>query len=69
MTEFNSNEPLWVGMDVDAELARYAEEDRRRAGTEAAASSSPKRSSRRRSLRAAIPTLGKGGVPRFPLAA
>ena len=25
------NEPIWVGMDVDAELARYEREDRRRA--------------------------------------
>ena len=68
MTEFNSNEPLWVGMDIDAELARYAEEDRRRAA-ETVTPSSPKRPSRRRSLRAAIPALGKGGAPRFPLAA
>jgi hypothetical protein len=66
MTEHH-NEPLWVGMDVDAELARYEAEDRRRAEAEAAPS--PKRPLRRRSLRAALPTLGKGGTPRFPLAA
>lgn len=51
MTEFN--EPLWVGMDVDAELARYAEEDRRR--------------SRQRRKRASSShggaTRGVGGLP------
>ena len=61
------NEPLWVGMDVDAELARYAVEDRRPAEDDAAPT--PKRPSRRLSLRAALPTLGKGGTPRVPLAA
>jgi hypothetical protein len=66
MTEHHI-EPLWVGMDVDAELARYEAEDRRRA--EADAAPSPKRSPRRRSLRAALPTPGKGGTPRVPLAA
>lgn len=66
MTEHHI-EPLWVGMDVDAELARYEAEDRRRAEAEAAPS--PKRSPRRRSLRAALPTLGKGAAPQVPLAA
>ncbi|HEX7244085.1 MAG TPA: hypothetical protein VF245_00795 [Solirubrobacterales bacterium] len=68
MTEFN-NEPLWVGMDVDAVLARYAEEDRRRAEDEAVAASPRRRPSRRRDLGIALPTLGRGGVPRIPLAA
>lgn len=66
MTEHH-NEPLWVGMDVDAELARYATEDRRRA--EAAAAPAPRPQPRRRSLRAALPTLAKGIAPQSPLAA
>jgi hypothetical protein len=66
MTEHHI-EPLWVGMDVDAELARYEAEDRRRAEAEAAPSA--KRSPRRRGLRAALPTLGKGAARRVPLAA
>jgi hypothetical protein len=67
MTEINSTEPLWVGMDVDAELARYAEEDRLRAESGTVAPS-PKRAPRRGGLRTAIPTLGKGAAPQFPLA-
>jgi len=68
MTKFNSNEPLWVGMDVDAELARYVEEDRRRSESETVAPGS-RRSLRQRGLRVAIPTLGKSAAPRFPIAA
>ncbi len=60
-------EPLWVGMDVDTELARYEMEDRRRA--EDLVAPTPKRPPRRRSLRAALPSLGKGAPPRVPLAA
>lgn len=59
MTESNSTEPLWVGMDVDAELVRYAEEDRTRVA-DLVPAPSPKRLSLRPSLRAALPTLGKG---------
>jgi len=66
MTKHNI-EPLWVGMDVDAELARCKAEDRHRAEAESAPS--PKRSPRRRNLRAALPSLGKGATPRVPLAA
>lgn len=66
MTE-NHTEPLWVGMDVDTELARYEAEDLRRA--EDVVPSTPKRPSRRRSLRAALPSLGKGASPRVPLTA
>jgi len=68
MTE-HPYEPLWVGMDVDAELARYAEEDRRRAEAEALADPNPKRSPRRRGLRPALPSLSQGAVPQSPLAA
>lgn len=68
MSEHNIK-PLWVGMDVDAELARYEAQDRRRAEVAAPASPGPQRPSRRRGLRAAIPTLGKGGLPRVPLTA
>jgi hypothetical protein len=69
MTEHTNLEPLWVGMDVDAELARYAEEDRRREQAEALAAPGSKRSPRRRSLRATLPSLERGGLPRTPLAA
>lgn len=69
MNEIDNTEPVWVGMDVDAELARYAEENRLRAEAEATTTPAPRRSSPRRSLRAAIPTLGKRRAPRFPLAA
>lgn len=68
MTEF-IDEPLYVGMDVDAALARYEEEDRRRADAAAAKPPTPKRTPTRRGLRAAIPGLGKGAVPPSPLAA
>jgi hypothetical protein len=67
MTEFNS-EPLWVGMDVDAELARYAAQDRSHGRTEATPPA-PKRSRLRRALRAAVPSSARGGSPRYPLAA
>ena len=66
MTEHHI-EPLWVGMDVDTEIARYEAEDRRRA--EDVVAPAPRRSPRRRSLRAALPSLGKGAAPRVPLAA
>jgi hypothetical protein len=68
MTKFNSNEPLWVGMDVDAELARYAEEDLRHGEDGAVGAPRPSRPSRRSGLRAALPSLGKGGIPQFRLA-
>jgi len=67
MTEHN-NEPLWVGMDVDAELSRYAAEEEPRAETLAPAASGPNRPALRRSLRAALPALGKGGAAGQPLA-
>lgn len=64
-TEFN--EPLWVGMDVDAELARLEEEDRvARAEQEKPA---PSRRRRPRGLRAALPAMGRGGVTGSPLPA
>jgi hypothetical protein len=69
MTEHTNLEPLWVGMDVDAELARYAEEDRRSEQAESLAAPSPQRSPRRRGLRAALPSLRSGAVPQSPLAA
>jgi len=68
MTEYH-NEPLWVGMDVDAELARYTAEEERSEGAIASPSATPKRPPRRRSLRVALPALAKGGSPRRPLAA
>ena len=71
MTEFN--EPLWVGMDIDAEHARYMEEDRLRdealAVAAGAPSQAPKGSPLGRALRAAVPAMGRGGVPRLPLSA
>jgi len=69
MTDLNSNEPLWVGMDVDRELARYAAEDRRLAEAEPPSPPKPRRSPRRGGLRAAIPALVTGGAPQSPLAA
>lgn len=69
MTEHTNREPLWFGMDVDAELARYREEDRRRAEAEAVRATGPERSSRRLGLRAAFPLSGRGGVPQVPLTA
>jgi hypothetical protein len=48
MPEF-TNKPLWVGMDVDAELALYAKEDRRRQRTQAARSVPARRPSGSRS--------------------
>lgn len=69
MNEHTNREPLWVGMDVDAALARYAEEDRRRIEAGALAASGPKRSPRRSGLRVALPSLGRGGMPPAPLAA
>lgn len=69
MTEHTNPEPLWFGMDVDAELARYRKEDHRRANAQALAAPSSKRSPRRRGLRAALPALGRSAVPRPPLVA
>ncbi len=70
MTEFQ--EPAWVGMDVDVELARYEQEDRRRAAAQRAlaAPSTAPRSPRGRSLRAPFALMGKEAPsPRSPLAA
>ena len=69
MTEHTNQEVPWVGMDVDAELARYAEEDRPREQAETLAASTPKRSPRRRGLRVSLPTLHWEGMPGSPLAA
>jgi hypothetical protein len=69
MTEHTNHEVPWVGMDVDAELARYAEEDRRREQPEPPAAPTPKRSSQRRGLRVSLPTLHWEGTPASPLAA
>lgn len=68
MTE-HQDEPVWVGMDVDAELARHAEEDRRRAAGEPPATPAARRSRPARGLRAAFSALGRGAVPRPPLRA
>ena len=65
-TEFT--EPLWFGMDVDAELARLNEEDRRSGQVETTARE-PSRTTRRRALRVALPTMGKGVATRLPLTA
>ncbi|HVX34024.1 MAG TPA: hypothetical protein VHA80_12870 [Solirubrobacterales bacterium] len=63
------DEPLWVGMDVDAELARLAEEDRRRDGAGPSAPRGARRSRAARVLRAASSAIGRGAMPRFPLQA
>ncbi|HEY5052146.1 MAG TPA: hypothetical protein VII45_01920 [Solirubrobacterales bacterium] len=67
MTEFN--EPVWVGMDVDAELARYEREDRRRVEEKrvlAALASSPRGKGRC----APMALVGKeASASRSPLAA
>jgi len=65
-TEFT--EPLWFGMDVDAELARLNEEDRRCADVETTAAE-PRRTTRRRGLRVALPAMGKGVAARLALTA
>ncbi|MBS1895498.1 MAG: hypothetical protein JST59_29715 [Actinobacteria bacterium] len=62
MTENTNPEPLWFGMDVDAELARYAEEDRHREEPDAS-DADPRRFPRRRGLRAALSSLGRGAPP------
>jgi hypothetical protein len=54
MIEFQ--EPVWVGMDVDAELARYKREDRKRARAERALAV---RASLRRALPAFLSLFGK----------
>lgn len=65
----HSHEPVWVGMDVDAELARYAAQDRRPEEVRTSMSSRSKRSPLGRTLRAAVPSLEGGGASRSPLAA
>lgn len=62
MTEHTNPEPLWFGMDVDAELARDAQEDRHREEAHAA-DPDPRRGPRRRGLRAALSSLGRGAPP------
>ncbi|MBS1860432.1 MAG: hypothetical protein JSS68_01850 [Actinobacteria bacterium] len=62
MTEHTNPEPLWFGMDVDAELARYAEEDRAREVTDTP-QTDPRRLPRRRGLRAPLFSLGRGAPP------
>lgn len=68
MTKHTNPEPAWVGMDVDAQLARYAEEDGRGKAL-APGASDPSGPPRRRGLRSALPNLGRGSVPRFRLTA
>jgi hypothetical protein len=63
------DEPLWVGMDVDAELARLAQEDRPCDGTGPSAPREVRRSRAGKALRAASSAIGRGAVPRFPLQA
>jgi hypothetical protein len=70
MTELR--ELPWVGMDVDAELARYEEEDRRRAAAQCAltAPGTPARSPRGEGGRAPFALMGKESpAPLPPLAA
>ena len=67
MTEFNGTEPLWVGMDVDAELARLKMEPATQPAT-GEEISRPKRPRRPRALRV-IPAIGAGPAERLPLTA
>lgn len=70
MPEFK--EPVWVGMDVDAELARYEEEDRRRAKTARVRGTRDAAKSARHGggLTHPLPLVGKeAAAPGSPLAA
>ena len=66
MTEFNETEPLWVGMDVDAELARTETEPPPAPATGEAPR--PKRPRGPRALRGAITVIGTP-AKRLPLTA
>jgi hypothetical protein len=61
MNEHTNPEPLWVGMDVDAELARYRDEDRALKAPPAV--SRPAHRHGRGRLRSALGSLGRGPVP------
>jgi len=70
MTKFR--EPVWVGMDVDAELARYARGDQERAGARGgrAVKGASRRSLLGAGLRASLALTGKEALsPQSPLAA
>lgn len=69
MVKHTNPEIPWVGMDVDAELARYAAQDTRCEQNEPHVAQTPKRSPRRRGLRVALPTLHWEGMPGSPVAA
>ena len=56
-----TNKPLWVGMDVDAELALYAKEDRRCQGTHAARAVPARRLSGSRSRGSQVPVAALTG--------
>lgn len=65
MTKFQ--EPAWVGMDVDAELARYKQEDRRQKRAQRVLAV---RASFGRALRAFLSLVGKEApAPQSPQAA
>lgn len=67
MTEFNATEPLWVGMDVEAELARTETQPMLAPATEEEPPR-PKRPRSPRSLRA-ITAIGVAHTERLPLTA
>ena len=70
MTKFR--EPAWVGMDVDAELARFEREDQERAGVRrgSAAKGASRRSLLGVDLRASLALTGKEALsPQSPLVA
>ena len=68
MTEFKGTEPLWVGMDVDAELAR-AEMQPPTAPATGEQTPHSKRPKRPRALRSAITAIGAAPPERLPLTA
>lgn len=71
MTKFR--EPVWVGMDVDAELARFEREDQQRAAAVRggrAVKGASRRSLLGSGLRASLALTGKEALlPQSPLAA
>lgn len=61
----NFTEPVWVGMDVEAELARYAREDRRHRREQRALAVRGSQTARAR-----LPLVGKEApAPQSPQAA
>jgi hypothetical protein len=68
MTEVNETEPLWVGMDVDAELARPDTEPVSAPATEAGPPR-PKRPRSPRALRGAVAVIRRTPTQRLPLTA